>query len=460
MGNTCDVLYIHATKHPTGEDKLKYAIMPMGIIGILNDLRSRGVQVLGMNYAIEKALDPDFDLDQFLADTKYKVLLTDLHWYEHSLGAMYTVERSKAVHPQIPTVIGGYTTTIFAEEILENFPRVDYAVTGDSDLPMARLVDRLLGRSDQSPMDIPNLVFRSGGAVVRSATTWAQTDLDGIDFLPVDYFLHDEYIPVLSTKGITGRSQERWLCIARGCKFDCAYCCGGNHNMQALFRRCNVLTRSPEKVAEDFYRLTQMGIRRVSPSHDFQMFGKRYYQDIFARIRETSVKPGLYLECFQLPTKAYIDDMVQTFGAENMVLVISPISGNEQLRRENGKLFSNEDFYEIVSYILEKKIPLQLYYTLNLVGETRDQFYDTYFQLSYLRNVLGLDGRNVFYQRVVIDPLAGMRQFPEIDVQLNTFMDYYRYCHIPTGDFTNTGYTDNGQVPAEEKMQMYRELYG
>lgn len=29
----------------------------------------------------------------------------------------------------------------------------------------------------------------------------------------------------------------------------------------------------------------------------------------------------------------------------------------------------------------------------------------------------------------------------------------------PTGDFTLTGYTDNGQVPAEEKMQMYHTLF-
>ena len=141
MGRKCDILYIHATKNPVGEDYLHFAYMPVGIIGILNDLRAKGIDVLGMNYAIEKTEDPNFDLDQFLADTEYRVLLTDLHWYEHAFGAMYVVEHAKAIHPQRPTVIGGYTTTIYAEEILENFPGVDYAVTGDSDLPMAQLAD-------------------------------------------------------------------------------------------------------------------------------------------------------------------------------------------------------------------------------------------------------------------------------------------------------------------------------
>ena len=213
-------------------------------------------------------------------------------------------------------------------------------------------------------------------------------------------------------------------------------------------------------MAEDFCRLAQAGIRLVSVSHDFQMFGKQYYREIFAKIRASGVKPGLYLECFQLPTKDYIDDMLQTFGAENLVLVISPISGNEKLRRENGKLFSNDDLFDIVSYIMENKIPLQLYYTLNLVGETREQFYDTYIQMNYLRNVLNLQRVNVFYQHVVIDPLAGMRDFPEIEVHINTFMDYYRYCQVPTRDYTYTGFIDNGEVPPEEKKQMYTELYG
>ena len=126
----------------------------------------------------------------------------------------------------------------------------------------------------------------------------------------------------------------------------------------------------------------------------------------------------------------------------------------------NGKLFTNDAFYKCVKYIIDNGIPLQLYYTLNIVGETAVQFQDTSVQMNLLHNMLKLTKKNVFYQRVVIDPLAGMRKFKGIEVEYNTFMDYYRYCHIPTGDFTLTGYTDNGQVPAAEKMQMYRELYG
>ena len=42
----------------------------------------------------------------------------------------------------------------------------------------------------------------------------------------------------------------------------------------------------------------------------------------------------------------------------------------EIIRNENGKHFSNNDLYETVKYILAKKIYIQLYYTVNVVGET------------------------------------------------------------------------------------------
>lgn len=460
MGTKCDILYLHATKNPLGEDCLRYAIMPMGIIGILNSLRKKGISVVGMNYAIEKTLDPDFDLKATLQDMEYKIFMTDLHWYEHAFGAMYAVEQSKKAHPEIPTVIGGYTTTIYTREIMENFPAVDYALTGDSDLPAELLADYLLGKSQDTPDAIPNLYYRKDDQVACSSKTWVQTSLDDIDFIPVDFFRHYEHIPHLSCGGLNIRQPQRWLEIARGCKFNCAYCCGAKDNMQALFGRCKVLTRSPEQVAADFKTLNDSGMFYICPSHDFQMFGKAYYRKVFQEIRKLDVRPGLYLECFQLPTKEFLEDLLNTFDHQKTLIVLSPISGNETLRQKNGKLFSNEDLYETVDYLIAHKIPLQLYYTLNPVGETEEQFQDTYFQIKYLHDLMGLGRKHIFYQRVVIDPLAGMRKFKDIEVSINTFMDYYRYCQIPTGDFTLTGFVDNGEVPAEKKVEAFRTIMG
>lgn len=460
MTKKCDVLYIHSTKNPTTNGDLKYAVMPMGIIGILNNLKSRNINVLGLNCAIEKTLDPQFDISTALKDIEYKVLMTDLHWYEHAFGAMYIVEQSKKIHPDIPTVIGGYSSTIFSHEIMENFKCVDYIVTGDSDLPMELLTDNLLGRNDISLDTIPNLVYRQHSHIIESKNTWTQTDLDGIDFIHTDFFEHSDLVKNLCVSGANRKLTQHWLCIARGCKFNCSYCCGANKNMKALFRRCNVLTRSPQKVASDFCELTTMGITQISPSHDFQMFGEDYYHTIFSEIRKSNIKPGMYLECFQLPTKDYIDDIAKTFDKKKLLLVISPISGNEKLRKENGKFFTNDDLYETIKYIITNGIRVQLYYTLNVVGETEEEFNDTYFQMAYIHMMFGLGKKELLYQRIVIDPLAGMRDLDNIQVQYNTFMDYYHYCQLPSDKkYASTGFNDNGEIPLEKKLQMYDSLF-
>ena len=458
MLHKCDILYIHSTKNPTGTDKTRYGIMPMGIIAILNGLRAKGYGVLGINMAIETSLDESFSLQTMLENTDYKVLLTDLHWYEHSFGAMYVAEQSKKVHPHIPVVVGGYTTTIYGKEILENFPAVDFAVTGDSDLPLEMLIDHLIGGAETAVENIPNLIYRNGSAVLEGKNKWTQSTLDALDFVPLDFFHHAEYVPYLTVNGLAkNRKPNQWLCIARGCYYNCAYCCGAKENMQSLFGRCNVLTRSPEKVAADFIAIAQNNCQ-VSPSHDLQMFGKAYYSKIFEKIRESGQKPGMYLELFQLPSKDFIDEVEKTFDLSNTTLEISPISGNEKLRKENGKLFSNEQLCEIVKYIVSKNINAMLYYTANVVGETKAQFEETLSQMQYMRTVLGV--RDIFYQRVVIDPLAPMRKLDGVNAEYNSFMDYYRYCQIPHSDrYVATGFTDCGELPLDKKVQIYTALF-
>lgn len=457
MKKKCDVLYIHSSRNPIGDDKTLYGIVPMGIISILNQIRDKGIDVIGLNLALEVLLDPMFDLSSFLSNTEYKILMTDLHWYEHSFGAMHVVEQSKKVYPDIPTVIGGYTSTVYASEIAEKFPCVDYIVTGDSDLPMELLTDYLLKRNDISLSSIPNLYWRQDGKVQTPNKTWVQTTLEDLDCVRFDFFEHSEKIPYVVSNGSFMNSPAHWICVARGCKFNCSYCCGANKNMSALFNRCNILLRSPEKLCEDFCALAEKGIR-VSPSHDFQMFGKEFYSDLFARIRAKNVKPGLYLECFQLPTKDFIDEIAETFDKNNLVLEISPISGNEQLRKENGKYFTNEDFYETVKYILSKKIYLQLYYTVNLAGETQAQFMETYIQAKYLHLTYKLS--SIFYQKVVIDPLAGLRDRGDVNVSFNSFMDYYNYCLIPQASAAEvTGFETKSDLPQERKIELFNSIF-
>ena len=84
---------------------------------------------------------------------------------------------------------------------------------------------------------------------------------------------------------------------------------------------------------------------------------------------------------------------------------------------------------------------------------------DTYFQIKYLHLAFKL--RDIFYQRIVLDPLAGMRKWDNFKSSYNTFMDYYNYCLIPQAeDDPHTGFDDGCAVPIEKKLKLYNSIFG
>ena len=58
------------------------------------------------------AREPAFDLRSWLhAKSPAKLVMIDLHWYEHCFGAIEAARAVKAIWPQTPIVIGGLTLT-------------------------------------------------------------------------------------------------------------------------------------------------------------------------------------------------------------------------------------------------------------------------------------------------------------------------------------------------------------
>ena len=90
-----DILYLHPAKQEVDArfDKFlpssPYPFIPVGVIGFVNLLRQDGWDVVGLNLPLELAFEPTFDLRGWLrAQASAKLVLIDLHWYEHCYGAI------------------------------------------------------------------------------------------------------------------------------------------------------------------------------------------------------------------------------------------------------------------------------------------------------------------------------------------------------------------------------------
>jgi len=459
------VLYIHPAKQgplfsPDVDTGRPYGLVPLGLPAIINALRASGIPVKGIIHPLEKQLDPNFDLKRWLGQqASARVILIDLHWYEHCYGAVETARMCKAVIPSAWTVLGGLSASGFAREILENFPQVDFIVRGDAEKPLLALVQHLLAQNTPQQHlagleGIPNLSYRNapaasaeapaGGAPVLETPlsyTACTPDLDALDFVDLDflshaqeYFVHEYIVTNLAAARQaleTSPYLGRWTCTARGCKFHCSYCGGSKESHKRLAGRNGIIIRSPEKVVDDLQRMEARGIIQASLSYDIAVLGEEYWRKFFSLLRASGVKIGVYNEFFQLPPPDFIEDYARSVVMEQSCVALSPLSGNERVRRLNGKHYSTDQFFETLEALSRRRFYLFVYFSLNLPGETNETFEETLELAESVYNFYPRSLLKILNTVHTIDPVSPMNLYPEkygICSSMTTFMDFYNYC--------------------------------
>ncbi len=420
--------------------------MPMGVTGLVNVLRQDGITVRGINLPLEQALNHSFDLRKWLAgQPAAQVILLDLHWYEHSFGAIDIARVSHEVRPEIWTVLGGLTASAFAREILESHPAVDLIVRGDAEQPLLQLVRYLLKhpRNEVSGADlqnIANLSYRAGGEIVEAPLAYCATDedLDRLDLVDLGFLEHERHY--CATQYVfTGLLAERdlptisghWLCIARGCRYECSFCGGCRSAHRALAGRTKVVTRSAARVADDLTRLAAKGVLQACLSHDLSALGEDYWLALFAEMDELDIKIGLYNEFFQLPSAAFIEGFARRARPLHSCVAFSPLSGSEAVRRLNGKRYSNERFFHALDLCKRHGLPVLVYFSLNLPGENEQTLDETLAMAGRICAEYPAHLLRILDTLHTLDPHSPMSRKPErfgIQTSMVTFADYYQYC--------------------------------
>lgn len=433
------ILYIHPSKLPVdrpvdwSKGASPYLLAPMGVVGLANELRRNGFEVVGLNYPMEVALDPSFRLVRWLQSLDHvRLVMVDLHWYEHSYGAMDVVRACKHVWPDVPVLLGGLTASRFADEIMANFKAVDFLIRGDPELPTVELADAVL--SGRSPCSVPNLSFRAGDEPVHNDRTYhaGLRELEALDFVDTGFFIHaDRYAEFQSSD--FGRLKGQWLCIGRGCHMSCGFCGGSKQSHLAIAGREAVLTRRPDLVADDIARLAKRGLDQVSLSHDPAVLGKPYWTRLFEAVRARGTRIGLYNECWQLPSTEWVEAMARTFVISSSQLAISPLSGNEAVRLMNGKHYPNERLLNFLAALARHNLPIFVYFSLNLPGETEATLLDTIALARRIVDTYPPELVTVVNMLHTVDPESAFAREPErfgIQLQMRTFMHYYEYCYL------------------------------
>ncbi len=391
----------------------RYPLLPMGVVGLCNGLAERGLVVEGHCLAQELGIDPAFVLEDWLATLPEPALvLIDLHWHEHALGAVELATAARAVWPRTWVLVGGLTASAFATELLALCPAVDGVVRGDAEGAIDGVTDALIRGARVSLRGGPNLVTRDEPRPPRWVADAAA--LDAMDAVDLGFLAQaDAYRRLCHSQprrpgGAVVGARGQWLPNGRGCAWACASCGGGRGAHERLGGREGPTWRVPEAVAADLERLRGLGVDQVALGLDPDMAGAAHRDASLGG----SAGLGLYIESFQLPSAGMLR-LLEGADLDHSEVALTAVSGDEALRRLHGKGFDDAALIGVFERLAARDLSASLFFGLGLPGASEASFART---MELARRLLERDRRGLLRLAALpqaLDPLAPMGLDPD-----------------------------------------------
>lgn len=330
-----------------------FEMYPIGFISLLNYLVERGYNARISNIAVLMLDSPKFDVDAYIRDFDSDLYGVDLHWLPHVHGAINLARTIKKHHPESKVVMGGFSASYFAEDIMQSHPEVDFILKGDlQERPLQQLVDFVQGKGN--PENINNLYYRENGAVKGNG---ALSDPEAIS----DVFLNYRTLikNALKYRDIKGHMPYlSWIknpmamtLIQHGCTLNCAFCGGSYYSYSRNFCSKSPLVRSVERVVDEIEIVHRYLGAPIFVAGDLNLVGEKYYMSFLKDVKERGIDIPLLTEYFIPPGEAYYRELRKAFP--EFTSEISPESSIEKVRRAAGKAYTNQQLENSMHYAMK-----------------------------------------------------------------------------------------------------------
>jgi len=470
-----DVLFLHAGgANPRG---LQGPLFPIGLIGLASQLEKCGYTAAIVNVLLEKILRPDFDLDATLKDYAPRLIGIDLHWFVHCYEAVELARACKSILPATPVVLGGLTASVFAEEILDNMPSIDFVIAGDAEKPMVELVGALQG-SAVPLADVPNLVYRlPDGRVVRSGHRYAAStaEMDELDFLRFDlvhnfaehlHLMNTDYLPLQEPRRTAelgdyyvATAIKNWVVyMGRGCPYGCSFC-GGAASAHERASGSSLRLRSPATVADDILQLDALGFELVYISHSPLTLGSGYHSKLLDRIAAKRSRLSLGFIFEDCPFHVDLDIVgryLSLFNPEKSIVRLYVAGVDDKAAVVNGLPANTRELGELVRY-LSGRARVMVGALIGLPQQSRDSTKKMGELLLALRSL----GARIVIYNAELHPASAIHSCPErygASLSLKTFMDYHDFLEAKTDKSMTYGYTTANDVTLAQQRQILTEM--
>jgi radical SAM superfamily enzyme YgiQ (UPF0313 family) len=308
-------------------------------------------------------------------------------------------------------VVGGQPATPLARQLLHGNKNTDIVVRYDGEEALRQIVERRKQGSNDFT-GIPNIVYRKNGDIIEEKVEKLDVTKLPIPNRRINGINLEDYIA-----SWPGASRPTNTYTKKGCERACSFCARTDKKIRS---------RTPKQVfEEDEMLVDEFGINYILEMSD------TYFTDItwLRRFREIHDKNG------GLPVRYWAfcdirDVNPETVGIMRNVNVggtcIGLESGNEEIRRKNGKPFTNEQIYNAVEQLGKAGITLEDSYILGLIGENEETVKQTYQLSKQVAQLCETEGTSFS----LILPLPGspiwrrMMQVPELKAK---YGDKYKF---------------------------------
>ena len=364
-----------------------FEMYPIGFASLSEYLERHGVRVRIINVALKMLKDERLDVEQLIRKLRPVAFGLDLHWMAHVQGALALAEIIKRHHPQVPVILGGFSATYYHEEILRQYPFIDFVVRGDStEKPVLELLQAIKQKKGFDP--IPNLTWRDVQGNIRANPLTVVPET--LDDITIDYrHIMKKVVRYADPTGY--QPFVDWysypvtaVFTCRGCTYNCKTCGGSARTFRSMANRKQPAYRDPKLLAKDIFNIADHLNAPVMIIGDIFQPGDNYAFTFLKEMKEKPVSNHIAFEFFVPPKRHQLERIAESITHFN--IEISPESHDEEIRRAFGRPYDNPSLERMIRDAIEfgcKRI--DVFFMTGLPKQTAQSVLDT---VDYCRSLL------------------------------------------------------------------------
>ncbi len=294
----------------------------VGLVYLASYLRRHGVEAYCQwNDECRTQESLKANVQRMLEKVKPTLVGVSIKWFPHIARGLEIVRLVKQYNPEIQTVIGGNTASIYWRELIRE-PGVDFLVRGDGERPLLALCN--------AERDVPNLVERT--RPVDSPPEFGYVEDEDTDDI---YLSHLDEIFVDQTD--IQRGNGFFVYTGKRCNKKCFYCGGAALAMHESFGSARPFYRRSDLVRADL-KATGAHTPKLLFDFDYEPTGKLqadYMAEVFSdsSLRERDA----YFYFWKLPQAGTIDMLCSKLRRVTINLDMASLSERHRLRLDAEK---------------------------------------------------------------------------------------------------------------------------